>query len=114
MISAARFANDSASRRWAPRDGVLIYFGYPGAHEDDAERAHVKAEGFQGVHFSQIPKGSCERRHHQHAGQWQGDTQRAARGFVRLRQFELGRFDFGKDAPASSSPVLISAAPSAG
>ena len=36
-----------------------------------------------------------------HAGQWQADTQCAARGVLRLRQFKLGRFDLRKDTPAA-------------
>ena len=47
------------------------------------------------------PHKRDESRHHQHADQWQADTQCAARRLVRLRQFKLGRFDFRKDAPAA-------------
>jgi ribosomal protein S14 len=42
-----------------------------------------------------------ESRHHQRADQGQAHTQCAARGFVCLRQFKLGRFDLRKDAPAA-------------
>jgi hypothetical protein len=38
------------------------------------------------------PHERDESRHHQHANQWQADTQCAARRLVRLRQFKLGRF----------------------
>ena len=47
------------------------------------------------------PHKGDQSRHHQHAGQWQADTQCAARRLVRLRQFKLGCFDFRKDAPAA-------------
>ena len=47
------------------------------------------------------PHERRERRYHQHADQWQTDTQRAARGLVCLRQLKLGCFDFRKDAPAA-------------
>ena len=47
------------------------------------------------------PHEGDESWHHQHADQWQADTQCAARRLVRLRQFKLGCFDFRKDAPAA-------------
>src|SRR5690348_1351945 len=47
------------------------------------------------------PHEGDESRHHQRADQWQADTQCAARGLLRLRQFKLGRLDFRKDAPAA-------------
>ena len=43
-------------------DGVLVYFGYPQAHEDDAERA-VRAglELVAAVGASEDPRGPCRR-----------------------------------------------------
>ena len=41
-------------------DGVLVYFGYPQAHEDDAERAVRAGAGVEGVGKRPQPRSRCK------------------------------------------------------
>ena len=67
-------------------DGVLIYFGYPQAHEDDAERA-VRAglELVAAVGGSEDPRGLADSRRHRNGTSG------------RRRPDRLGRFSRASD-----------------
>ena len=84
-------------------DGLLVYFGYPLAHEDDAQRAvraglgMVEALGQLNTRLEQRAEGA--------AGRASGDPYRAGRGRGRRRRCPAGAIGPGRDPQPGRPPA---------